>query len=101
MKYEVTFSCGHTKTVEIFGSGKERELKLDYIHKYEICSDCQNDKLNRERNNDCREEKMLYAEYKKAYSHCTTKAGSYDYKIELPRLSLKPETWIRDRSHPH
>lgn len=25
MKYEVTFSCGHTGTVQLYGKGDERE----------------------------------------------------------------------------
>lgn len=30
MKYEVTFSCGHTGTVQLYGKGDERERKIRY-----------------------------------------------------------------------
>lgn len=28
MKYEVTFSCGHTGTVQLYGKGDERERRF-------------------------------------------------------------------------
>lgn len=41
MKYDVTYSCGHTGTVELYGAGKDRERRLQYLAKT-ICCDCQN-----------------------------------------------------------
>lgn len=32
MKYEVTFSCGHTGTVQLYGKGDERERKIRYFY---------------------------------------------------------------------
>ena len=37
MKYEITYSCGHKGTVELFGPGKERERKIWW---YENRCDC-------------------------------------------------------------
>ena len=28
MKYEITYKCGHTGTVELFGKGTDREYRL-------------------------------------------------------------------------
>ena len=39
MKYEVTFSCGHTGTVQLHGKGDERERKIRYYEEYGVCSD--------------------------------------------------------------
>lgn len=39
-KYEITYSCGHTGTVELFGNSKEREKKIANIEKYRVCPDC-------------------------------------------------------------
>ena len=30
MKYDVTFSCGHTATIELFGPTKDRERKISW-----------------------------------------------------------------------
>lgn len=40
MKYEVTYSCGHTGTVELFGTSKERERKINWYQTCAICPDC-------------------------------------------------------------
>ncbi|MEE0100374.1 MAG: hypothetical protein U0I48_01370 [Acutalibacteraceae bacterium] len=42
MKYEITYSCGHMGTVELFGSNKERERRMANIEKYHVCPDCEN-----------------------------------------------------------
>lgn len=38
-KYEVTFACGHTATVELFGKSSDREWKLQRLAE-ELCPDC-------------------------------------------------------------
>ena len=40
MKYDVTFSCGHTATVELFGPGKERERKISWYETHGECPEC-------------------------------------------------------------
>lgn len=40
MKYNITFSCGHTGTVELFGKDKERHKKLEYFQENGLCSEC-------------------------------------------------------------
>ena len=30
MKYEVTFSCGHTSTVDLVGKGEDRKRKIKW-----------------------------------------------------------------------
>lgn len=39
-KYEVTFSCGHTETVALFGKHTERERKIKYYEECGHCSEC-------------------------------------------------------------
>jgi len=39
-KYDVTFSCGHEETIELFGKGSERERKIAWFEKYGLCSCC-------------------------------------------------------------
>lgn len=39
-KYEVTFNCGHTETVELIGPGKERERKIKNMERNMMCSQC-------------------------------------------------------------
>ena len=40
MKYDVNFSCGHTATVELFGSSKERERKISWYETRGECPEC-------------------------------------------------------------
>jgi len=39
-KYTVTFSCGHTGTVELLGASAERERKIAYYQEQGVCSEC-------------------------------------------------------------
>ena len=40
MKYDVTYSCGHTATVELFGKTEDRERKLHWMETDGMCPDC-------------------------------------------------------------
>lgn len=40
MKYDVTYSCGHTATVELFGKTEDRERKLHWMETEGMCPDC-------------------------------------------------------------
>lgn len=40
MKIDIKFSCGHSGTVELFGSADERQHRIAYLEKYGMCSDC-------------------------------------------------------------
>lgn len=40
MKYTVTFSCGHTGVVELFGKSADREKKLEWYQDTAVCPDC-------------------------------------------------------------
>lgn len=40
MKYEVTFSCGHTDTVELYGPTKDREWRINEYESHGLCPDC-------------------------------------------------------------
>ena len=73
-KYDVTFKCGHTGTVELFGKSEERERKLRWYEKNAICPDC----YENEKADGCKEVKMLYREYKENYADFETKVDSYD-----------------------
>lgn len=78
MKYDVNFSCGHKETIELFGKTNERERKISYFKKYGVCSCCYKEQKEIEKSIDCEEIEMYYGEYKKNYSNCETKAGSYN-----------------------
>lgn len=39
MKYEVTYKCGHTATVQLFGKGSDREWRLNNM-KASLCPEC-------------------------------------------------------------
>lgn len=78
MKYDVTFSCGHTEEVQIYGKTEERERKIKYYGKSGLCSECYKKKMNEEIAENCEEVVMSYREYKENYADCKTKAGSYD-----------------------
>jgi hypothetical protein len=39
-KYYITFSCGHTGTIDLVGKGSERERKLSWYQSGGVCSEC-------------------------------------------------------------
>lgn len=40
MKYNITYSCGHTGTVDLIGKGADRERKINYFEQRGLCPDC-------------------------------------------------------------
>lgn len=39
-KYDVTFSCGHTQRIELYGKEVDRRKKIEYFEREGLCSDC-------------------------------------------------------------
>ncbi len=74
MKYQITASCGHTVTIDIYGSASERERKVAWYENNYICDECRES----EKSSGCEEVEMSYAEYKTSYSDCKTKKDSYN-----------------------
>ena len=56
MKDYVTFSCGHTGEVQLFGSNKDRERKIKWYEESALCPEC----YKRQQEERC---KALAAEY--------------------------------------
>ncbi len=40
MKYDITYSCGHTATIQLYGSTAEREHKITWMEREGLCPDC-------------------------------------------------------------
>ena len=70
MKYDITFSCGHTHTVDIYGSAAERERKVKWYETQAVCPDCYKTQLDAEAAEGCDEVEMSYKEYKIDYADC-------------------------------
>ena len=39
-KYEVTYSCGHTETIELYGKEVDRKRRIEWLEKNRKCSEC-------------------------------------------------------------
>ena len=78
MKYDVTFSCGHTATIELFGTTEQRERKIKWYETYGDCPDCYEAHINAENAEGCEAVEMSYREYKENYGECKTERGSYN-----------------------
>lgn len=48
-KYEVTRSCGHVETVDLYGPRKNREWRLENVEAEKLCEECYKAKLAEER----------------------------------------------------
>jgi hypothetical protein len=48
-KYNVTFSCGHTETKELFGKHTDRERKIKWFEEEGLCSECYKKHMQEER----------------------------------------------------
>lgn len=77
MKCEITYYCGHTGTVQIYGSAKEREAKASW-YATKVCPDCYKAQNDANAAKGCDEVAMAYRDYKDKYAGCKTKSGSYD-----------------------
>ena len=55
MKYDVTYSCGHTATVVLFGKSEDRERKLHWMETDGMCPDCYREWQCEENNRKVRE----------------------------------------------
>lgn len=39
-KYQVTFTCGHTETIQLFGKTSERERWIEWAEQNKVCPEC-------------------------------------------------------------
>jgi len=39
-KYNVTYSCGHTETIQLYGNIEDRERKIKWLSENGLCPDC-------------------------------------------------------------
>ena len=60
-KYTVTFSCGHTDTVELFGKDSDRERKIEYFKEQGICPHCYKESLEAKKAEGCDEDLIINA----------------------------------------
>jgi uncharacterized protein YkuJ len=93
-KYDVTFNCGCTKTIELFGKSVDRDRKMEYLQTCE-CNECQAKKENA----GCKIIEVKYSEYKNNadYTNLKQVPNSYDAKnktIKLFKPEAKPENKI-------
>ena len=96
MKYDITFSCGHTRTVDIYGSAAERERKVMWYATQAVCPDCYKAQLDAEAAEGCDEVEMSYKEYKTDHADCKTKRDSYNKEtktivVYVPRTETEEE----------
>lgn len=78
MKYDVTFACGHTHTVDLYGPGAARERKIKWYENSCLCPDCYAAQKAAEMADAFDEVEMSYAEYKREHAECKTKPGTYN-----------------------
>lgn len=90
MKYEVTFSCGHTGTVQLYGKGDERERKIRYFEEYGVCSECYKERRAIEAEIGCKHVTMFYRTYKTDYSFCDVPVMATVKKPTQPKMQSLP-----------
>lgn len=84
-KYEITYSCGCSGEVTLFGPMTERNRKIEWYEKQALCPDCREESLQKER------------------EAATAEAASFTHQHGLPELtgSKKQVAWaevIRQKS---
>lgn len=72
-KYDVTFSCGHTETIQLFGKETDRQRKISWYEKHGLCPECH---------------RKQQEEAKKAVAE---KAAAEASKFGLPELTGTPK----------
>ena len=82
MKYTVTYSCGHTGTIQLYGKTKEHKHQLRKYEEFFVCPDCYDNDINSINSKNFIENEMLYSEFKRNYKDCKTKRHSYNDKTK-------------------
>jgi len=85
-KYNVKYGCGHEDTVQLYGTGKERESRIAWLETVD-CPKCYESK----KFGGFEEVEMPYSEYKNKFADCKTKKDSYDAKTKTIIVYVKPE----------
>lgn len=78
MKYQVTYSCGHTDMVDLGGKNAERERRLKWLAECGLCPECYAAYMEERKTDGCEIVEMLYRDYKNNYSDCKTMKDSYN-----------------------
>lgn len=93
MKYDITFSCGHTGTITLYGKNEDRERKLEYYKREGLCKKC----FQLQKNDpDSKTIRIKYKEYKENYLEFKAMPDSYDpitktIEIKVPKNSFEDD----------
>ena len=49
MKYDVTYTCGHVATIQLYGKTAERESRIKYLEGNCVCPECYKAKMEAKR----------------------------------------------------
>jgi hypothetical protein len=90
-KYDVTYSCGHTDRIALFGKERDRQHKIEWFERNGLCPDCYKAQQQAELAKVCDIVRIKYADYKndKAYADCKTVANSYDAETKTIEVFVK------------
>jgi hypothetical protein len=47
-KYDVTYSCGHSDTIQLYGPNKERTRKIEWLERDGLCPECYKAKMEQQ-----------------------------------------------------
>ena len=47
-KYQITYSCGHEATIQLFGKESDRQRKIEWLESEGLCPDCYKAKIAKE-----------------------------------------------------
>ena len=76
MKYKVKCSCGHRRTLSLYGSDMQRYYEVMTYETRGLCPDCE--AKQKQEQITLQEIRMYYREYKENFSDCKYKHGTYD-----------------------
>ena len=96
MKYNITFSCGHTGEVTLYGKGKDREAKIAWYESSGLCPDCYKEEMRQKE----KEEGLTVSVYVNVLSSFLGKdsdrdlafvfsGDSYSYKDKLKEMNAE------------
>ena len=94
-KYDITHSCGHTETVQLFGAGKERESRIAYLEKTP-CAECK--AIAQVAGLAGEWVEMHYGEYKTNHSDCVSRGYNPETKTILVFVKSEPASEIVETS---
>ncbi len=89
-KYTISYACGHGSYEEqLFGQGKERERRIEWLERNKICPECYRAKMQAQAKSEIVTAELIYNAFSGGAYLAITKGDTYSIKEALKAAGCK------------